>query len=327
MPVKIIVSWNAMLDGYAMCGEMASARQVLESMPQRDVVSWSCLIDGYVKSGDYKEALAVFEEMQILGPKANEVTMVSVLCACAHLGVLDRGRLMHRYVIDNGLPMTLVLRTSLVEMFAKCGAVREALDVFRAVSNRRTDVLLRNAMIGGLAIHGLEAWHFFECLGKHGMTAPKSEHFACIVDVLARAGQVAEAYRFLLEMPMEHTASLLGALLNGCLIHGKSDLAEIVGRKLIELDPDNDGRYIGLLNVYAAINRWKEARTMREAMERRGVRKSAGFSSVEISGSLYRFIAHDVTHPNSEQIYKMLEFIVSQMKLDVHKDIREYLSL
>ncbi|KAK5837024.1 hypothetical protein PVK06_012832 [Gossypium arboreum] len=363
MPMKNIVSWNAMLDGYAKCGDMASARQVFDLMPQRDVVSWSCLIDGYVKNGDHTEALAIFEEMLVLGPKANGVTMVSVLCACAHLGALDQGRSMHCYVMDNGLPMTLVLRTSLVDMYAKCGAIEEALDVFRGVSNGKTDVLLWNAIIGGLAIHGLvneslelftemqiagivpdeitylcllsacahgglvkEAWYFFECLGKHGM-APKSEHYACMVDVLARAGQVAEAYQFLCEMPVEPSAPLLGALLNGCLIYGKSDLVEIVGRKLIELDPDHDGRYIGLSNVYAAVKRWKEARTMRETMERRGVKKSAGFSCVEISGTLYSFIAHDETHPNSKQIYEILEFIVIQMKLDVHKDIQEYLSL
>ncbi|XVF44562.1 hypothetical protein PTKIN_Ptkin02bG0134700 [Pterospermum kingtungense] len=363
MPVKNIVSWNAMLDGHAKCGDMVLARQVFDLMPQRDVVSWSCLIDGYVKIEDHKEALVVFEEMRVLGPKANEVTMVSVLCACAHLGALGLGRLMHFHVMDNGLPMTLVLRTSLVDMYAKCGAIEEALDVFRGVSNGKGDVLLWNAMIGGFATHGLvkealelfaemqvvgivpdeitylsllsacahgglvkEAWYLFECLGKHGMT-PKSEHYACMVDVLARAGQAAEAYRFLCQMPMEPTASLLGALLNGCLIHGKSDLAEIVGRQLIELDPDHDGRYIGLSNVYAAVNRWNEARTMREAMERRGVKKCAGFSSVEISGALHSFVAHDETHRNSQQIYKMLNFIVSQMKHDVHKDNQEYIFL
>ncbi|OMO62495.1 hypothetical protein COLO4_33055 [Corchorus olitorius] len=363
MPIRNIVSWNAMLDGYAKCGDMALARQVFDLMPQKDVVSWSSLIDGYVKSGDHKEALEVFEGMRDLGPKANEVTTVSVLCACAHLGALHQGRLMHRYVMDNGLPMTLVLRTSLVDMYAKCGAIEEALDVFRGASNGKSDVLLWNAMIGGLATHGLdkesfelfaemqivgiapdeitylcllsacahgglvkEAWYFFECLQKHGMT-PKSEHYACMVDVLARAGQVAEAYKFLCEMPMEPTASLLGALLNGCLIYGKSDFAEIVGRKLIELDPDHDGRYIGLSNVYAAVKRWKEARTMREAMERRGVKKSAGFSCVEMSGALHSFIAHDESHPDSEEIYRLLKFIVSQMKLDVHKDNQEFLNL
>ncbi|XWS68467.1 hypothetical protein CRYUN_Cryun04dG0092800 [Craigia yunnanensis] len=361
MPMKNIVSWNAMLDGYAKCGDMVLARQVFDLMPHKDVVSWSCLIDGYVKIGDYKEALAVFENMRVLGPKANEVTMVSVLCACAHLGALDQGRLMHFHVMDDGLPMTLVLRTSLVDMYAKCGAIKEALDVFRGVSNGKSDVLLWNAMIGGFATHGLvkeslelftemqivgivpdeitylcllnacahgglvkEAWYFFQCVGKHGMT-PKSEHYACMVDVLARAGQVAEACQFICEMPMEPTAALLGALLNGCLIYGKSDLAELVGRKLIELDPDHDGRYIGLSNVYAAVKRWNEARTMREAMERRGVKKSAGFSDVEISGALHSFVAHDEKHPNSEQIYKMLKFIVSQMKLDVHKDNQEYI--
>jgi len=163
-------------------------------------------------------------------------------------------------------------------MYAKCGAIEEALIVFRGVPMRRTDVLIWNALIGGLATHGLimeslelftemqgvgiapdeitylclltacahgglvkEAWHFFECLCEYGMT-PKSEHYACMVDVLARAGQLTEAYQFMSQMPMEPTASMLGALLSGCMNHGKLDLAEIVGRKLIELEPDHDGR-------------------------------------------------------------------------------------
>ena len=154
---------------------------------------------------------------------------------------------------------------------------------------------------------------------------PKSEHYACMMDVLARAGQVAKAYHFLCEMPMEPTASLLGALLNGCLIYGKSDLAKIVGRELIELDPDHNGRYIGVSNVYVAVKRRNEARIMKEAMERKKVKKSIGFSGVEISRALHSFVAHDETHPNSEQIYKMLTFIVSQMKHDVHKDNQEYI--
>ncbi|KAG8500499.1 hypothetical protein CXB51_004216 [Gossypium anomalum] len=307
MPMKNIVSWNAMLDGYAKCGDMASALQVFDLMPQRDVVSWSCLIDGYVKNGDHKEALAIFEEMLVLGPKANEVTMVSVLCACVHLGALDQG------------------------------SNRRSFRRLSWVFNGKTDVLLWNAMIGGLAIHGLvnESLELFTEMQIAGIV-PDEITYLCLLSACAHGGLVKEACSsragsrsipFLSEMPVEPSASLLGALLNGCLIYGKSDLAEIVGRKLIELDPDHDGRYVGLSNVYAAVKRWKEARTMREAMERRGVKKSAGFSCVEISRTLYSFIAHDETHPNSKQIYEILEFIVSQMKLDVHKDIQEYLSL
>ncbi|GKU90876.1 hypothetical protein SLEP1_g4820 [Rubroshorea leprosula] len=358
--MKNLVSWNAMVDGYAKCGDLTLAREVFDLMPQRDVVSWSSLIDGYVKSRGYLEAMTVFEEMQDSGCKANEVTMVSLLCACAHLGALDQGRMMHGYMMDNRLPMTLALRTSLVDMYAKCGAIEEALAIFFGVPIHQTDVLLWNAIIGGLATHGLvkeslelflemqrigiapdeitylcllsacahgglvkKAWYFFDCLGKNGMV-PKSEHCACLVDVLARAGQVAEAYQFLCQMPMEPTASMLGALLNGCINHGKLDLAEIVGRKLVELQPDHDGRYIGLSNVYAIVKRWDEARTMREAMERRGLKKTAGFSLLEMSGALHRFIAHDKTHPRSELIYMMLNFVVCQMKYDVDNDNQEY---
>ncbi|KAF2281653.1 hypothetical protein GH714_043989 [Hevea brasiliensis] len=306
IPLKNLVSWNSMVDGYAKCGDMALAFELFDSMPEHDVLSWSSLIDGYVKSGDYGDALAVFEKMRVSGPNPNEVTMVSVLCACAHLGALDKGRMMHRYVIDNGLPLTLVLRTSLVDMYAKCGAIQEAFSVFRGVSKELSDVLIWNAMIGGLATHGLvkesldlftemhivgvksdeitylsllsacahgglvkEAWYFFDCLRKHGM-APKSEHYACMVDVMARAGQIAEAYQFLCQMPIEPTASMLGALLSGCMNHRKFDLAEMVGRKLIELEPYHDGRYIGLSNIYAIVRRWDKARSTREAMERMG---------------------------------------------------------
>ncbi|CAI0415439.1 unnamed protein product [Linum tenue] len=317
IPVKNLVSWNSMVDGYAKCGNMELARKVFDLMPDRDVVSWSCLIDGYVKAGGYKEALVMFNKMQgAANTEANEVTMVSVLSACAHSGELEKGRAMHDYITRNSLPKTLVLQTSLVDMYAKCGAVDEALKVFREFPVLKTDVLIWNAMIGGLSAHGLleealhlfaemqtagikpdeitylcllsacahgglvnEAWFFFDCLEKHGMAA-KSEHYACLVDMLARAGQVAEAYEFVSRMPVEPTPSMLGALFNGCLNHKRLDLAEIVGRKLIEMQPDNDGRYVGLANVYAEVRRLDECRDTRGEMERKGVKKTRGYSIV-----------------------------------------------
>ncbi|KAK7343317.1 hypothetical protein VNO77_11970 [Canavalia gladiata] len=356
MQGKNLVSWNSMLDGYAKCGEMVLAQKIFESMSEKDVRSWSSLIDGYVKAGEYREAMAIFEKMRAVGPQANEVTMVSVLCACAHLGAVEKGRMMHKYIVDNGLPLTLVLQTSLVDMYAKCGSIEDALHVFHGASNSQTDVLIWNAMIGGLATHGLveesfklfkkmqivgihpdevtylcllaacahgglvkEAWYFFESLGKYGMT-PTSEHCACMVDVLARAGQLTTAYQFVCQMPIEPTASMLGALLSGCINHRNLSLAEIVGRKLIEMEPNHDGRYIGLSNVYAVDKRWDDVRSMREAMERRGVKKSPGFSFVEISGVPHRFIAHDKSHPHSEETYSMLNFVIYQMKSGRHKD-------
>ncbi|POO03546.1 Pentatricopeptide repeat [Trema orientale] len=316
MTRRNFVSWTAMLDGYAKCKDMSSAREVFELMPDRDVVSWSSLIDGYVKTGEYMEALTFFDRMQVVGIKANEVTMVSVLSAIAHLGALEKGRSMHNYIVENGLPLNLVLRTSLVDMYAKCGAIYEALGVFRGGSMRKTDVFIWNAMIRGLATHGLvkesidlfmemvtfkivpdeitflcllsacshgglvkEAWYFFEDIKKYGMI-PKSEHYACIIDVLARAGEVAEAFQVVCEMPTQPTGEMLGALLSGCINYGRLDLAEIVGGKLIEIEPNHGGRYVGLSNVYSIFQRWDDARRMREAMDRRGVKKFPGLSFV-----------------------------------------------
>ncbi|GMH12494.1 hypothetical protein Nepgr_014335 [Nepenthes gracilis] len=349
---KNLVSWNSMLDGYAKCGDLNAARELFESMPERDVVSWSSLIDGYVKGGKHEQALEIFERMQAVGPKANDVTMVSILCACAHLGVLEQGRSMHQYMIENGLPLNLILLTSLVDMYAKCGAIEEAMLVFRGAPKNRSDVLFWNTIIGALATHGCvqesldlfaemqmvgvasdeitylcvlsacahgglvkEAWHFFESLKQ-----PKSEHYACMVNVLARAGQLTEAYEFLNEMPQQPTASMLGALLSGCMNHKRLDIAERVGKKLIELEPHHDGRYVGLSNIYAADKRWDDAKTMREAMEIVGVKKSPGCSSVEISGVLHRFVAHDKTHSMSSEIYRTANLILKQIKRDADYD-------
>ncbi|KAL1209781.1 Pentatricopeptide repeat-containing protein [Cardamine amara subsp. amara] len=360
MPVKNLVTWNSVLDGYAKCGDVVSARQVFDEMTERDVVSWSSMVDGYVKSCEYNEALEIFDQMIRMGSsKANEVTMVSVLCACAHLGALNRGKTVHRSILDECLPLTVILQTSLIDMYAKCGSIGDAWAVFCGASVKETDVLMWNAMIGGLANHGFireslqlfhkmqeskiepdeitflcllaacshgglvkEAWHFFASLKESG-AEPQSEHYACMVDVLSRAGLVKDAHDFISEMPIKPTGSMLGALLNGCINHGNLELAETVGKKLVELQPHNDGRYVGLANVYAINKRFGAARSMREAMEKKGVKKIAGHSIIELNGTPHRFIAHDKTHLQSEKIYAVLHLIGTWMYLDVDNDDSE----
>lgn len=355
IPLPNSVSWNAMIDGYAKCGELASARELFDRMPERDVVSWSAMIDGYVKGGDYREALALFEAMQAgpSGPKPNAVTMVSVLCACAHLGALEKGRKMHECMRDSGLSLSLQLATSLVDMYAKCGSITEALRVFRSVPAGKTDVLIWNAVIGGLAMHGMgkdslamfremeslgiepdeitylgllsgcahgglvdDAWDFFRSLEAKGLT-PHVEHYACMVDVLGRSGRVLDAFEYLRRMPVEPSGSVLGALLSGCQTHGLVRLAEIVGKRLVELEPEHDGRYVGLSNVYAVARQWDKAKMTREVMQSRGVRKAAGFSEVEVNGILHRFIAHDKAHVRSGEIYWVLGVMRYQMKAEM----------
>ncbi|EOA23046.1 hypothetical protein CARUB_v10003816mg [Capsella rubella] len=360
MPVKNLVTWNAILNVYAKCGDVVSARQVFDEMTMRDVVSWSSMVDGYVKTGDYNEALEIFDQMMRIGSSmANEVTMVSVLCACAHLGALNRGKTVHRYILEEHLPLTVILQTSLIDMYAKCGSIGDAWGVFCRACVKETDALMWNAMIGGLASHGFvresfqlfhkmqeskinpdeitylcllaacshgglvkEAWYFFNSLKKSRLE-PQSEHYACMVDVLSRAGLVKDAHDFISEMPIKPTGAMLGALVNGCINHGNFELAEIVAKKSIELQPHNDGRYVGLANVYAINKRFGAARSMREAMEKKGVKKIAGHSIVELDGTRHRFLAHDKTHVHSEKIYAVLKLIETWINFDVDYDDTE----
>ncbi|CAN0909066.1 Pentatricopeptide repeat-containing protein At5g08305 [Linum grandiflorum] len=121
-----------------------------------------------------------------------------------------------------------------------------------------------------------------------GKIKPDEITYLCLLTACARSGLVKEAlnffecqaYELVSRMPMEPTASMLGALFNGCISYKRLDLAEIVGRKLIEIQPDNDGRYVGLSNVYAEVRRWDECRNTRAEMERKGVKKTAGYSLV-----------------------------------------------
>ncbi|CAL4916933.1 unnamed protein product [Urochloa decumbens] len=369
IPRPNLVSWNALLDGYAKCWDLHAARRVFARMPRRDVVSWSAMIDGCVKCGEHREALAVFEMMENAatkeegggGVRANDVTMVSVLGACAHLGDLERGRRVHRCLRERGFTLKLRLATSLVDMYAKSGAIREALEVFRAVPVESTDVLIWNAMIGGLAVHGMgtesvemfqemqrsgvapdeitylcllsacvhgglvdEAWMFFRMLEAQGLR-PHVEHYACLVDVLGRAGRLEEAYGVVRSMPMKPSVSVLGALLNSCHLHGWVELGEVIGRQLVQLQPDHDGRYIGLSNIYAVARRWQEAKKARKVMEERGVKKVPGFSEIDVGRGISRFIARDKTHPGSAQIYGLLNLIAMEMKMKDDDAISDYI--
>ncbi|KAL4186123.1 hypothetical protein AMTRI_Chr09g12670 [Amborella trichopoda] len=349
MPQRTLVSFNTMLDGYAKCGKIQDAKALFAVMTEHDIVTWSAMIDGLVHAGEYREALSVFDRMQASNVRANDVTIVSALGACAHLGALATGTAMHTYIGDHGFKLNVVLGTAMVDMYAKCGAPNEALRVFRVVPN--ADLLTWNAVINGMAMNGMsekalglfgemeragvrpdeitylgllcacthggfveDGWRFFNALSERGMSA-KVEHCACMVDLLGRAGKVMEAYEFISSMPFEPTSSMLGALLSACKMHGYVSLGERVGKRLIELEPNHDGRYIGLSNVYAAASRWDEARKAREMMEMRGVKKVPGFSSVEVDGAIHRFIADDRTHPCSKEVYLMLNDLGRQIKL------------
>jgi pentatricopeptide repeat protein len=119
----------------------------------KSLVAWSAMISGYSRVGMVNEALGLFREMQAAGVEPDEVTMVGVISACAKAGALDLGKWVHAYIDRKGITVDLELSTALIDMYAKCGLIERAREVFDAMVEKDTKAW--SAMIVGFAIHGL----------------------------------------------------------------------------------------------------------------------------------------------------------------------------
>jgi pentatricopeptide repeat protein len=317
-PVKDLVSWNVMITAYAKRGEMTLARDLFDRAPDRDVVSWNAMISGYVRCGSHKDAMDLFEQMQCLGEKPDIVTMLSLLSACADSGDLDVGQRLHSYLSErfSRTGISTVIGNALIDMYAKCGQMKIALEVF--LSMREKDVSTFNSIIGGLALHG----HFMESIDvfekmlmgnirpdeitfvavlvacSHGgmvdkgreyfnlmqqlyRIEPNIKHYGCMVDILSRAGLLKETFEFISKMKIEPNSVIWRTLLGACRIHGEIELAKYANHKLLKARSDASGDYVLLSNIYASVGEWLGSEKMRKLMDNSGVNKEAGHTVVD----------------------------------------------
>ncbi|VVA14193.1 PREDICTED: pentatricopeptide [Prunus dulcis] len=232
---------NSLLNVYASCGRMEFCRQVFDEMPQRDVVSWTVLIMGYRNSENDDGALISFEQMQYAGVVPSHVTMVNALAACANFGALEMGVWIHDFIRRCGWELDVILGTTLIDMYGKCGRIEEDIggQIFRSLSD-----------------------------GKYGFL-PGVKHYAFMIDLLARSGYLEDALKCLREMPYEPTKAIWGSLLAGGKTHGNLELSEFAARKLVELEPGSSAYYVLLSNIYAEMGRWNDVEKVRGMMKQR----------------------------------------------------------
>ncbi|KAJ4957371.1 hypothetical protein NE237_024482 [Protea cynaroides] len=276
MPVRDVMSWNSMIDGYARIEDVLAAQKLFDQMPYRNVVSWNTMLALYVRIKDYNECLRVFDRMISGGETSpNETTLVSVLTACAGLGKFDRGKWVHSYIRENGrIRPEVLLSTSLLTMYAKCGAMDSAREVFDEMPER--SVVSWNSLIMGIFLemekrgptpndatfvcilsactHAgmvLECWWYYDVMHRVYQIEPKVEHYGCMVDLLGRARLMKDSEELKRKMPMKAGPALWGVLLSACSTHSNLELGEIVGKRLIELEPQDIGTYMMLSNIYA----------------------------------------------------------------------------
>jgi pentatricopeptide repeat protein len=130
---------------YTKCARAADARMVFDEMPSRNVFSWNAMITGFAISGFCNEALVVYNQMKQAGTQPDNFNFPCVFKACAALGDLQQGRENHGYVIRSGFEFDVFVGSSLVDMYAKCGNLEDAHQVFDKMSQR--DLVSWNVMI------------------------------------------------------------------------------------------------------------------------------------------------------------------------------------
>ncbi|XP_020591937.1 pentatricopeptide repeat-containing protein At3g47530-like [Phalaenopsis equestris] len=348
------VLFTSLMSLYSLCRELDSVRTVFDDMPNKDTVTWNVLISSFACNNRTKDALLLFDAMQSpeYGLKPDAITCLLLLQACAHLGALNFGERMHKYVEEHGFGNLLNIRNSLIVMYSKSGAMEKAYRVFRDMSER--NVVTWSSIISGLAMNGYgrEAISAFKEMHREGVApdeqtftgvlsacshcglvdegisflfdamrfdyklTPNVCHYGCMVDLFGRAGLLDHAYNFIVsEMVVQPDVTIWRTLLGACRIHRYVELSERVMEHLIESKAQQAGDYVLLLNIYASVGHWNKVAEVRGLMKEKGIQTSRGCTTMELNGRIHEFVADDDSHPRKAEIYGMLDEIGKQLKM------------
>lgn len=318
MPERNIVSWTSLVNGYV-CNKMFDeAQSCFNKMPERNVISWTVMISAYEKNGQFLEALELFSSMCKSGIQPNQSTFSSILSACAGCSYLVIGKQIHLSILKSGMPVDVVLSSSLVDMYVKCGHVNAAIRVFESMPDKNS--VAWNSIICGYARHGLgrKALDQFERMKSHGVRPdcitfvsvlsacghsglveegercfasmesefsirPRMEHYACMVDLYGRAGQLDKAAGLIREMPFEPDFIVLGALLGACGLHSDLEHGLFAAECMYNLKQDHPAIYSVLSKIYGDRGGWNRVSELRKMMKDMGAKKQKGSSWIEPS--------------------------------------------
>jgi pentatricopeptide repeat protein len=221
-------------------------------------------------------------------------------------------------VFNNMSQRDVVSWTAILAGYGVHGHGKETLKLFQEMQQAglKPNHITFTALLSACSHAGLvnEGWLYFDCMSRDYCIAPSAEHYACMVDLLGRAGRLDEAYEFIQNMPIKPTGSVWGALLGACRIHSNIELGEHVAEYLFKLEPENTGNYVLLSNIYAVAGRWDDVAKVRTRMKERGLTKLPGCSWIEVNNNFNTFLIGDTSHPDSDKIYAELETLIERLK-------------
>ncbi|KAF8392451.1 hypothetical protein HHK36_022793 [Tetracentron sinense] len=340
---------SALMDMYSKCGSMGDACQIFQSAEELDEVSMTVILVGFAQNGLEEEALKLFMKMVKAGIEVDQNMVSAILGVFGADTTLALGKQIHSLVIKRRFSSNPFVSNGLINMYSKCGDLGESIKVFNRMPLRNS--VSWNSMIAAFARHGNgsralklyeemrlegveptdvtfisllhacshvgsieEGFMFLESMAKdHGMS-PRMEHYACVVDMLGRAGRLSEAKNFIEGLPVEPGVLVWQALLGACSICGDSKMGRYAADRLLLAVPESPTPYVLMANIYSSEGRWQERAKIIKRMKEIGVKKEIGMSWIEVEKQVHSFVVEDRVHPQAEIIYEVLEELIRHMR-------------
>lgn len=332
---------SALMDMYSKSGSIGDAWKIFESAEKLDMVSLTVILSGFTQNGCEEEAIWIFLKMLKTGIEIDENVVSAVLGVFGADTSLRLGQQVHAFVVKKNFSYNPFVSNGLINMYSKCGALDESVKVFDRMQEKNS--VTWNSMIAAFARHGdgskalrlyenmelegakptdvtfLSLLHacshvglvkkgmeFLESMTKDHRMNPRSEHYACVVDMLGRAGLLSEARNVIEKLPERPGLLMWQALLGACSLYGDSEMGKYAAEHLFSESPQSPVPYVLLANIYSSEGNWKErARTIRK-MKEVGMAKETGISWIEIDKKVHSFTVGDKMHPQAEIIYRVL---------------------
>ncbi|VFQ91253.1 unnamed protein product [Cuscuta campestris] len=321
MKVRDTSSWNSLITGLAENHRLSGAVEVFKRMPNHNVVSWTALISAYAQAEQGNIAFQLFHDMRNGGIKPSEQTVTSLLSGSGIRGAPRLGEQIHGLAYKIALNLRLFVRNALITMYFKGGS-RDGFRIFEDTKAEHRDIVTWNAVLTGCAQNGLgreainiyermksakvvpnqvtflellfscchsglvdEGLNYFDSMIRDYEIPPSIDHYTVVVDLLGRAGRLAEAESLVNSMPMEPDAAILDSLLAACKNHGNLNLAQDIAERLFRMGTNKSGAYALLSNIYASQGMWEKVDSIRSTMTKRGINKEPGFSWIHFKAN------------------------------------------
>ncbi|XP_057765267.1 pentatricopeptide repeat-containing protein At3g24000, mitochondrial [Salvia miltiorrhiza] len=340
---------NSLISMYANCGDLSSSSSIFCALVNRTPATWNAMVAANAHHGHWEEALKLLLNMQRAEVDFDQFSLSASLSASASLAILEDGQHLHGLAIKLGFDNYHFVANAAMDMYGKCGELDDLLKLIPEPKTRSR--LSWNILISAFARHGCfqkaretfhemvaqgakpdhvtfvsllsacshgglvdEGLHYFASMTTDFGVPAAIEHCVCVVDLLGRAGRIAEAEAFIEEMPVPPTDFIWRSLLAASKIHGHFELGKKAAERLLAANPCDDSAYVLYSNACATSGRWQDVAGLRGKMESQNVRKKPAYSWLNVRNKVSTFGAGDESHPDSEKIYLRLWELKREIK-------------